>query len=107
MRAVKCETQEEWDFVNEKLKSKDLDLPSSYWGGGWREVWQEGRRGPLIYKNLDSKTYGCLLDYNFVFTFENWCKQEGHEYLEDLNDDKETNEDLNYLEVLFKKLNIN
>ena len=100
MRAVKCETQEQWDFVNDKLARERNDLPSSYWEEEGRD--REGRR--VLYKNLDSATYGSSLCYNLVYTFDGWCRMEGWERDESL---KDSVEDLSYLEVLFKKLNIN
>ena len=94
MKAVRCETQENWDFVNKKLRKEDLHLPSNYW-----DTYKE-----LTCKNLTRKTYGSVKCYgeSTLYSFNDWCKENNYlEIIEEI-----IVEDLSYLKLLFKKLNI-
>lgn len=98
MKVVNCTTQYEWDFVNEKLTIKGLNLPINYW-----DEYKD-----LTCKNLDRDTYGDLSCYkgseNTIYSFNEWCIL--NNYLEGIILEEIIDEDLSYLIRLFKKLKI-
>ncbi len=73
---VHCKTQEEWDFVFEKLGCKNK-------ANEWK-VYKE-----TSFINLQTRGYGtitCKYEGYYIYTFEEWCKEFGHsmkvEYIE-------------------------